>query len=86
MTERQIKPKEQIQSHLLGLGLDCDDGHVRITKAEDFSILGGSEETHVNMTETVCKTFENLQQRKKRLDDVEPQELSDLLEQNSPEK
>ena len=66
MTERQIKPKEQSQSHLLGLGLDCDDGHIRITKAEEFSILGGSEETHDNMTETVCKTFENLQQRKKR--------------------
>ena len=86
MTERQIKPKEQSQSHLLGLGLDCYDGHVRITKAEDFSILGGSEETHDNMTETVCKTFENLEQRKKQLDDVEPQELADLLEKNSPEK
>ena len=86
MTERQIKPKEQSQSHLLGLGLDCEDGHVRITKSEDFSILGGSEETHENMTETVCKTFENLQQRKKRLDDVEPQELADLLEKNAPEK
>ena len=86
MTERQIKPKEQSQSHLLGLGLDCEDGHVRITKSEDFSILGGSEETHENMTETVCKTFENLQQRKKHLDDVEPQELADLLEKNSPEK
>ena len=86
MTERQIKPKEQSQSHLLGLGLDCEDGHVRITKSEDFSILGGSEETHENMTETVCKTFENLQQRKKRLDDVEPQELADLLEKNSPKK
>ena len=86
MTERQIKPKEQSQSHLLGLGLDWEDGHVRITKSEDFSILGGSEETHENMTETVCKTFENLQQRKKRLDDVEPQELADLLEKNSPEK
>ena len=86
MTERQTKPKEQSQSHLLGLGLDCDDGHVRITKAEEFSILGGSEETHDNMTETVCKTFENLQQRKKRLGDVEPQELADLLEKNAPEK
>ena len=29
-------------SHLLGLGLDNDDGHKRVTQADQFSILGGS--------------------------------------------
>ena len=85
MEERQIKPQTESEAHLLGLGLDCDDGHVRITKGEEFSILGGSEQTHDQMTETVSKTFEDLGERKKQLAQVEPQELADLLHQNTPE-
>ena len=43
----QIPYKDpKVMAHLLGLGLDCTDGHKRITKADKFSILGGSEETH----------------------------------------
>ena len=53
----------KVMAHLLGLGLDCTDGHKRITQADKFSILGGSEETHDHMTETLCKTFEDLKQR-----------------------
>ena len=85
MQERQTKPQTESQAHLLGLGLDGDDGHVRITKGEEFSILGGSEQTHDQMTETVCKTFEDLGERKKQLNQVEPQELADLLHENTPE-
>ena len=47
----------KIMAHLFGLGLDCTDGHKRITQADKFSIMGGSEKTHDNMTETLCKTF-----------------------------
>jgi len=75
----------QKKAHLLGLGLDCDDGHKRITTAEDFSILGGSEQTHDRMTETVCKTFEDLEQKNKKLEDLEPEEISDILQKNTPE-
>ena len=85
MQERQQKPQTKKEAHLLGLGLDCDDGHVRITKGEDFSILGGSEQTHDQMTETVCKTFEELEERSKKLDQVEPNELADLLHRNTPD-
>ena len=80
---KKERPSEK--AHLLGLGLDCEDGHKRITVADDFSILGGSEQTHERMTETVCKTFEDLEGKNKSLEEVEPQELSDLLEKNSPE-
>jgi hypothetical protein len=73
------------KAHLLGVGLDCDDGHKRITKAEEFSIVGGSEQTHDRMTETVCKTFEELEQKNKKLDHVEPQELADILHKNTPD-
>ena len=66
------------------MGLDNKDGHKRITLAEKFSIVGGSEETHENMTETVVKTFEDLDERGKELETVEPTELADLLAKNTP--
>ena len=66
------------KSRLFGLGLD-GDGQKRITRAERFSIVGGSEETHECMTETVMKTFEDLKRRCKDLDDASPEELGDIL-------
>ena len=71
-------------SHLLGLGLDNQDGHKRVTKGEKFSIYGGSKETHERMTETVVKTFEELRHRGKELEEANPDELTDLLKKNVP--
>jgi len=71
-------------SHLIGLGLDNKDGHKRITRAEHFSIVGGSEETHGRMTETVIKTFETLDRRGKTLDSIENTELGDIIKESTP--
>ena len=39
---------------LMGFGLDPDpEGHARITKGDDFLLLGGSGETHEAMQEQV---------------------------------
>jgi|GEM_PF-256351 len=70
--------------HILGLGLDNKDGHKRLTQAEEFTIAGGSEETHERMTETLVKTFEGLQRRGKTLHDADTREISDLIEKNTP--
>ena len=79
--EGNRKPKNSI---LLGLGLDNEDEHKRITSAEKFAILGGSKETHDKMTETVVKTFEEMDRKGKSLEIIEPQELKDLLDKNTP--
>jgi hypothetical protein len=71
-------------AHLLGLGLDNSDGHKRLTSAEQFTIVGGSEETHGRMTETVTKTFESLKRRGKTLERVEPRELADIIAKSTP--
>ncbi|MGJ3244006.1 MAG: hypothetical protein ACFE0O_13770 [Opitutales bacterium] len=71
--------------HLLGIGLDNQDGHKRITRAETFSIVGGSAETHERMTETVVKTVEDLRTRGKSLETAERRELADLLNKNTPD-
>lgn len=78
---RRRKPKA---AHLLGVGLDNKDGHKRLTSAEQFTIVGGSDETHGRMTETVIKTFEELKTRGKRLEAVEPQELEEIIHKSTP--
>jgi hypothetical protein len=69
---------------IVGLGLDSKDGHKRITQGDRFTLVGGSEETHSKMTETVCKTFEDLDSRGKNLKTIEQKELVDLIEKNTP--
>ncbi len=72
--------------HLLGLGLDGTDGHKRMTQAERFTLVGGSEQTHERMTETVVKTFEDLKRKGKDFDEAEPKEIADLLHKNTPKE
>ncbi len=69
---------------LLGIGLDNDDGHKRLTTAEDFAIVGGSAETHENLTETAIKTFEELKHRGKKIGEVELEELAEIVAKARP--
>lgn len=77
---RRRRPK----AHLLGVGLDNDDGHKRLTSAEEFTIVGGSADTHERMTETVVKTFEVLRTKGKKLHSIEPQELAEIISKATP--
>ena len=83
MKKATRRPKAK-SAHLLGVGLDNADGHKRLTSAEQFTIVGGSEETHGRMTETVVKTFEALKSRGKSLHAVEPRELADIIAKSTP--
>ena len=78
------KRRKRARAALLGVGLDDAGGHKRITTGEKFLILGGSEETHERMTETVVKTFEELKQRGKPLEDVDSGELSEIIHRSTP--
>jgi hypothetical protein len=71
-------------AHLWGVGLDNRDGHKRLTAAEKFTIVGGSDETHGRVTETFIKTFEELKTRGKPLEVVEPQELAEIIHKSTP--
>ncbi len=79
---RRRKPEGN--AHLLGVGLDNQDGHKRLTQADQFTIVGGSEETHGRATETFIKTFEELKARGKHLQTVERKELIDILHKSTP--
>lgn len=69
---------------ILGVGLDNEDGHKRITQGEKFVLVGGSQETHERMTETMVKTFEELKRRDKHLETVDPRELSEIISKSQP--
>ncbi|MDP2913739.1 MAG: hypothetical protein Q8N91_07050 [Candidatus Omnitrophota bacterium] len=70
--------KRAYRKVLLGLGLDAKDGHVRITKGNNFRLFGGSEETHDMMQEKAIKFNEQLGKRKKTLDDINEKEFREI--------
>ncbi len=70
-------------SMMLGVGLDNQDGQKRITKGENFVLVGGSEETHERMTETAIRVNEKLSARGKTLDTVGRDEFIDIISECS---
>lgn len=77
------KKTKKIKAGFLGVGLDNEDGHTRLTRGENFFLYGGSQETHGRMQETAIKVNEQLSRRGKRLEDVSPREFVDLLHEAS---
>jgi hypothetical protein len=62
---------------LLGVGLDSD-GHKRVTTGPNFALVGGSKDTHEQMTEKAIKINEKLKARGKQLHEVSHQEFDDI--------
>ncbi len=65
---------------LLGLGLDNQDGHTRLTRGENFVLAGGSQETHSRMQETAVKINEHLKKRGKDLGTVSKSEFLEIAD------
>ena len=63
---------------LLGMAFDNTDGHTRLTRGNNFLLVGGSQETHCVMQETAVKVNEKLDKCGKRLEDVPITELRDI--------
>jgi len=70
--------RKQSKAVLLGVGLDNDDGHVRVTRGGNFQLVGGSEDTHESMQEKCLKFNEKLKGRGKQLEDLGKREFLDL--------
>lgn len=75
-----MKPTNRIRrAALLGLGLDAQDGHTRITRGDNYLLYGGSQQTHEVMQETAVKVNERLDRSGKQLEDVSAHELGDIV-------
>ena len=64
---------------ILGVGLDSD-GHKRVTTGPNFALVGGSAETHENMTEKVIKINERLSAKGKTLEELNGEEFTEIAE------
>jgi len=74
---------------LLGLGLDGDDGHKRVTKGENFLLLGGSKGTHEEMQDKALGFNAELRKRGRRLEEIdrdEFREIADRVGMNVPNR
>ena len=69
--------KKKRKALMLGVGLDSD-GHKRLTTGENFALVGGTEETHEQMTEKAVKINEKLKARGKQLENVSHEEFDDI--------
>jgi hypothetical protein len=73
------KKQKSPEAMMLGIGLDSD-GHKRITTGPNFTLVGGKQETHEEMTEKVIKINEKLAKTGKRLEEVSREEFDDIAQ------
>jgi hypothetical protein len=78
VAKKSSKSREEVVG-ILGVGLDNQDEHQRITHCEDFLLVGGSEETHERMQDTAIRFSESLEKKGKTLRETSPAEAFDLL-------
>ncbi len=74
------KPAGKKKATVVGLGLDAKDGHLRITRGDNFHLVGGSAETHGVMQEKAIKMNEQLRKRGKTLDQVSRAEFEEIAD------
>jgi hypothetical protein len=77
MSNGNGKTTRRRKALLLGLGLDSD-GHKRVTTGPNFALVGGTEETHAEMTEKAVKINEKLTARGKQLEEISREEFDDI--------
>ena len=75
-------PKSRAKKRwILGMGFDHRDGHKRFTRGENFLLLGGSHDTHVEMQEKVIRLNEKIRKKKRDLDTIAAHELSEIAQE-----
>ena len=80
MPHRDAKQKRAVRVvGILGVGLDGEGGHTRVTRTDHMVLVGGSAETHDRMQETAIRFAEGLEKRGKALKDASVREVADLL-------
>ena len=67
---------------LLGIGLDAKDGHQRMTKGDDFYLVGGSEETHEVMQELAIRIQEKAKRKGKTIRELTTDEFEDFARES----
>ena len=72
--------KTKRRAALLGVGMDSD-GKKRITTGPNFALVGGTQETHNEMTEKAIKINEKLKARGTQLEEISHEEFDDIAQE-----
>ena len=75
--------KKEKQGHLFGIGFDQDDELKRITRAPEFTLLGGSDETHERMLEEAQAFMEVLGKYGKKMEHLSKREYFEIVKKIS---
>ena len=81
MAKKSKKSEPQVLG-FLGVGLDNQDGHRRVTRSDEFLLVGGSADTHERMQDTAIRFNEALRNKGKTLREASPEEAIDLLRES----
>jgi hypothetical protein len=73
------KTTDRRKAMMFGVGLDTD-GHKRVTTGPNFALVGGTRETHEQMTEKAVKINEKLKARGKELHEVGGKEFDEIAQ------
>ena len=73
------KKPSNAKAVLLGIGLD-HDGHKRVTQGPNFALIGGSRDTHEQMTEKAIKINEKLERTGRTFENVTREEFDDIAQ------
>jgi hypothetical protein len=81
VSKKRSRSKEQVAG-FIGVGLDNQDGHERLTKSEYFFLVGGSAETHERMQDVAVKFTDTLHRRGKKLGQTSVEEVIDIMRES----
>ena len=77
MTQPEAGPR-RLRAAIIGFGLDGGDTPQRLSTGDQCLLLGGSEETHAEMLETMLRLESELERLNQTLADVTPIELAEI--------
>jgi hypothetical protein len=78
MTGRRADEEPLNIQGLLGIGLDGDGKHKRVTRGDNFYLFGGSEKTHDRMVDTAVRFNDLVDERGKKIDEINARELIEI--------
>lgn len=78
MTKQPGRGPRRLRAAIIGFGLDGLDRPKHLTTGDECLLVGGSEETHAAMLETVLRLESELERRGCSLGDVSPNELLEI--------
>lgn len=75
----QERGTRRMRATIIGFGLDGhDDGTHRVINGEECLFIGGSDETHADLLETMLRLESELDRMGQNLGDLDPEELAEV--------